>query len=114
MRVCSGSRDPFDIEQLLSRPLVDRQVKERFVSGVIAVLDEKRKRYLLSKLVKMGIQKGKAGRAIYSNQGRWRLSHTSVVEKAWNRQWFETKGLQTVSEEKRDHWMPLNIWFKIS
>ena len=62
----------------------------------------------------MGIKKEKGARAIYGNQGRWRLSHTVAVEQAWSLRWFKDRGLKTVSGEKRPHWLPLEVWFELS
>lgn len=75
---------------------------------------QKRKRYLLRKLIKLGAKPSRAKSTIYSNRGRWRLSHTRVVEKAWSRNWLERRGLETVSQEERPHWKPLDLWFKTS
>ena len=92
--------------------VIEAHIRRRLRARLIGA--QKRKRHLLKKLIRMGIARPKAGRTVYSNQGRWRLSHTSAVEGAWNRHWFEFKGLKTVSDQKRDHWMSPIIWFKIS
>ena len=91
---------------------IEAHIRRRLRSQLIGA--QKRKRYLLRKLIKMGSNKAQTVRTIYSNQGRWRLSHTAVIEKAWSRHWFEGRGLKIVSDEQRPHWQGLGVWFKTS
>ena len=52
-----------------------------------------------------------AKKAAYSHHGRWALSHTKAVEKAYPNRWFiEEMKLKIRSNEKHKHWFDLRKW----
>lgn len=68
---------------------------------------QKKRRYLLNKLVKRGVNRRTAAKAVFSNKGRWALSHTYAVERAYPNRWFIVEmGLKIRSDRDYAHWRP--------
>ena len=44
----------------------------------------------------------------YRNRGRWALSISPAVQRAYSNAWFAQMGFQPISEEQRQHWFELN------
>lgn len=66
---------------------------------------QKKRRYLVDKLVKRGVKRQTASKAVFSNKGRWALSHTVAVERAYPNRWFITEmGLKIRSDKGYAHW----------
>jgi len=76
--------------------------------------DQKRRRYLVRKLIKQGTRRHTAMKVVYSNDGIWRMSHSFAANSAWNIRWFKERGLATVSEQQRPHWQSLDLWIKLT
>jgi len=87
---------------------IRRRLRMRLIS------QQKRKRYLVNKLVKRGVSYSQAAGAVFSNKGRWALSKTRAVEKAYSNQWFENMGQKIRSKEIQPHWFPSNRWIKVT
>ena len=82
---------------------IEAHIRRRLRSRIIG--EQKRKRHLCRKLVKRGVSKSLAARTVYSNKGRWALSHTPAMERAYPNRWFiEQMGLKIRSGEKHPHW----------
>jgi len=82
---------------------IEAHIRRRLRSRIIG--EQKRKRHLCRKLVKRGVSKSLAARTVYSNKGRWALSHTPAIERAYPNRWFiEQMGLKIRSGEKHPHW----------
>ena len=75
--------------------------------------NQKRRRHLDNKLIKMGVRRVLAHKTVYSNDGVWKLSHTSATEQAWSKSWFTQMGLKTISQTSKAHWQPLKVWVKL-
>jgi len=86
---------------------IRRRLRARFVK------QQKRRRHLYRKLVKLGSGKKLVAKTVYSNKGTWNLSHTRAVEKAYSNEWFARKGLEIVSNRCLEHWLPVNKWVKL-
>ncbi len=66
---------------------------------------QKKRRYLVNKLVKRGVKRQTAAKTVFSNKGRWALSHTYAVERAYPNRWFITEmGLKIRSDKGYAHW----------
>jgi group II intron reverse transcriptase/maturase len=66
---------------------------------------QKRRRYLVNKLVKRGVTRRLAAKTVFSNKGRWTLLHTYAVERAYPNRWFITEmGLKIRSDRGYAHW----------
>lgn len=86
---------------------IRRRLRARFVK------QQKRRRNLYHKLIKLGVGKKLGAKTAYSNKGHWNLSHTRAVEKAFSNEWFEKTGLKIVSNLGLKHWLPVNKWVKL-
>lgn len=92
---------------------IEAHIRRRLRARIID--QQKRKRHLLDKIVGRGVNRYRAAQVIYSNKGRWALSHTRVVEEAFPNAWFRQKlGLKTMSDKKLPHWLPLKKWVRVT
>jgi RNA-directed DNA polymerase len=90
---------------------IEAHVRRRLRSRLVD--QQKRKRNLFKKLVKRNVPRYLVGKALFSNKGRWALSHTRAVEMAYPSRWFiEEMGLKIRSNEQRPHWFSLDQWIK--
>lgn len=77
------------------------------------VKQQKKRRYLFKKLVKLGTGKKLAAKTVYSNKGTWKLSHTRAVEKAYSNEWFSRLGQVIFSNLQLEYWFPVDKWVKL-
>ncbi len=76
---------------------------------------QKRRRHLFRKLIKRQVSKRSAGKTVYSNKGRWALSHTPAVERAYpNRFFIKEMGLKIRTHLTQPRWFPLRRWIKVT
>jgi len=88
---------------------IRRRLRSRFVG------QQKRKRHLVKKLIKRGVRRGYAARTVFSNKGRWVLSHTRALERAYPNRWFIGEmGLKIRSDEKHPQWFPTARWIRLT
>lgn len=88
---------------------VRRRLRSRFVD------QQKRRRHLYKKLVKRGVSKGHAAKTVFSNDGRWSLSHTFALSKAYPNRWFiQEKGQKIRSTESHLHWFDICQWVRVT
>lgn len=90
---------------------VEAHMRRRLRAQLIR--NQKRRRHLDNKLIKMGVRRVLAHKTVYSNDGVWKLSHTSATEQAWSKSWFTQMGLKTISQTSKAHWQPLKVWVKL-
>jgi len=98
----SLSQYPAQLEKIEAH--IRRRLRSRLVS------QQKRKRNLCQTLVKRGVSKKAAGKAVYSNKKRWALSKTKAVERAYPNKWFKGKGQVIRSDRKEAHWFEVSRW----
>lgn len=92
---------------------IEAHIRRRLRSRIVD--QHKRERYLVKKLIKRGVSKSLASRTVYSNKGRWVLSHTRAVEKAYPNPWFITKmNLKVRSDKCYAHWKPVGHGIKVT
>lgn len=87
---------------------IRRRLRARFIK------QQKRRRNLYHKLIKQGVGKKMAAETIYTNKGTWNLSNTRAVGKAFSNEWFVKRGLKIVSNLGLKHWMPIEMWVKLT
>lgn len=87
---------------------IRRRLRSRFIG------QHKRRKHLADKLISLGVKRNLVYKHVYSNKGRWALSHTSAVEKAWTKEWFGKQGLKTFSESNLAHWLGIRQWVKLT
>jgi group II intron reverse transcriptase/maturase len=86
---------------------IEAHIRRRLRSRLVD--QHKRKRHLFKKLLKRNVTRRTAARTVFSNKGRWALSHTSAMERAYPNRWFiEQMGLRIRSNESHSHWKPVN------
>jgi len=92
---------------------IEAHIRRRLRSRIVG--QQKRKRHLYKKLIKRGVRRYRAAKTVFSNNGRWVLSHTPAVERAYPNRWFiEEMGLKIRSEEKHPHWFPTALWIRLT
>jgi len=78
---------------------IRRRLRARFVS------QQKRRKHLLNKLVKLGVKKKTAIKSSYNNDGIWARSASPGVHRAFPNSYFiDRLGLKVVSDTKLPHW----------
>lgn len=88
---------------------IRRRLRARLVS------QQKRRRYLVNKLIKRGANKNRVYNTVYSNRKRWALSKTCVASQAYPNKWFEeTLGFKVRSDDQLPHWFEVNKWIKLA
>jgi hypothetical protein len=61
------------------------------------------------------LHRRQAARAVYSNKGRWALSNTRAVTKAYPNGWFiGVMGQAIRSNEQRAHWFDVDRWIRLA
>ena len=92
---------------------IEAHIRRRLRSRLIG--QQKRRRHLFAKLVKRKVHRRLAAQTVFSNKGRWALSHTLAVERAYpNRFYINEVGLKIRSDEKHPHWFGLKRWIKVT
>ena len=92
---------------------IEAHVRRRLRSRIVS--QKKKRRYLLRDLVKRGVSKRMAGNAIYGNRGKWYISHTRAMEKAYTNKWFKEFLGQTIRSDKElKHWFDVDKWIKLT
>jgi RNA-directed DNA polymerase len=89
---------------------IEAHIRRRLRARIVD--QHKKRRNLYAKLVRNGIPK-RTAKVVYTNKGRWVLSHTYAVEKAFSNEWFrKVIGQKIRSNEKHSHWFDLSKWVK--
>jgi hypothetical protein len=84
---------------------VRRRLRARLVS------QQKRRKHLYRTLVKRGTPGKQAAKAVFSNRGRWALSNTSALTRAYPNHWFIHEKKQAIrSDRKLGHWFDVSQW----
>lgn len=91
---------------------IEAHVRRRLRARI--VVQQKRPRHLVKKLIKMGVEKGLARRTAYSRKGPWATSHMRGLEYAFPNEWFKRKGQRIFSNEDLPHWFELKVWIKLT
>lgn len=92
---------------------IEAHIRRRLRSRLVG--QQKKKRHLFKKLIKRGVRRGHAAKTVFSNKGRWALSHTFAVERAYPNCWFIKEMRQKIrSDEKHPHWFSPGQWIRLS
>ena len=65
---------------------IEAHIRRRLRARIVR--QQKRKRHLYHKLIKLGVNKRMAKKTAYSNCKTWVLSHTRALEQAYSVEWF--------------------------
>ena len=91
---------------------IEAHIRRRLRSRIVD--QQKQKRYLCRHLIKRGISRRKVEKAVYSNDKRWVLSKSRVVEEAYPNVWFQKKGQKIRSDQKLAHWFEVSRWIRLA
>lgn len=86
-----------------------RRLRSRFVG------EQKRRRHLFNKLLKRNVSKGQAAKTVFSSKGRWALSATFALHRAYPNKWFiDHLGQKVRSAETHPHWFSIKQWVRVT
>jgi len=88
---------------------IRRRLRARLVD------QQKSRKHLFRKLVARGVPGVQAARTVYSHRGRWVLSNTQAVNKAYPNRWFMEDMEQAIrSDRKLSHWFDVSQWIRLA
>jgi RNA-directed DNA polymerase len=92
---------------------IEAHIRRRLRARIIG--QQKHKRHLYHKLVKLGVNKRLAMKTVYSNCKTWALSHTRALEQAYSIDWFTDRmGQKIFSNLNLPGWLGINEWVKLT
>lgn len=92
---------------------IEAHIRRRLRSRIID--QQKSRRNLFRKLVRRGIPRGQAAKAVFSNHKRWKLSNTFAVNRAYPVGWFiGEKGQAIRSDKELPHWFEIHHWISLA
>jgi group II intron reverse transcriptase/maturase len=92
---------------------IEAHLRRRLRSRLID--QQKSKRNLYRKLIKRGASPGQAANAVFSNRGRWALSRTFALSKAYPVRWFVKEQGQVIRSDKQlAHWFEVSQWIRLT
>lgn len=90
---------------------IEAHLRRRLRSRIVS--QQKRKSHLFDHLVKRGISRKQAASTVYTNRGRWSLSNSFALTKAYPNRWFiQTMGQKVRSDQQLPNWFSLRTWIK--
>ena len=88
---------------------IEAHIRRRLRSRLVS--QQKRKRHLYRKLVKQGVPRKQASKAVFSNNKRWALSNARALTRAYPVSWFiNLKGQAIRSDRPMAHWFDVSQW----
>ncbi len=92
---------------------IEAHIRRRLRSRLVD--QQKSRRNLYRKLVKRGVPRRQAAKAVFSNHKRWKLSNTFAVNKAYPVGWFIGEMGQAIrSDRQLSHWFELHHWIQLA
>jgi RNA-directed DNA polymerase len=92
---------------------IEAHIRRRLRSRLVD--QQKSRRNLFNKLVKRGVPRRQAAGAAFSHQGRWALSNTRAVTKAYPNGWFIGEMGQVIRSDKQlPHWFDVDRWIRLT
>ena len=91
---------------------VEAHIRRRLRSRLIG--QKKRRKHLAVNLIGMGVPRKTVYKHVYSNKGRWALSKSPPIHRAWSNDWFSGQGLKILSDMKLEHWFGVDKWIKLT
>lgn len=91
---------------------IEAHVRRRLRARIVR--QWKRPRTVQKRLIARGVDPKVAARNAYSNNGPWKLSH-STMSHAYNVEWFKgNTGQYIASDRKLSHWFTVKKWIKLT
>ncbi len=92
---------------------IEAHVRRRLRSRLVD--QQKSQRNLTRKLIARGVPRRQAATTVYSHRGRWALSNTLAVTKAYPNDWFTAVMGQAIrSDRKLRHWFDVARWIRLT
>jgi group II intron reverse transcriptase/maturase len=92
---------------------IEAHIRRRLRSRLVD--QQKSRRNLFRKLVKRGVPRRQAAKAVFSHKGRWALSHTFAVTRAYPVGWFIGDMGQAIrSDRQLPHWFDVDRWIRLA
>jgi RNA-directed DNA polymerase len=92
---------------------IEAHIRRRLRSRLVS--QQKRKQHLYRNLVKRGVPRKQASKAVFSNNKRWVLSNARAVTRAYPNSWFiNLKGQAIRSDRKLAHWFDVSQWIRLA
>ena len=91
---------------------IEAHIRRRFRARIVG--QQKKKRNLLSLLLKKGTKKKAANKTVYSNRRAWSLSHTKALDRAFPIEWFVKQGQKIMSNMSMEHWYEIEKWVRLT
>jgi group II intron reverse transcriptase/maturase len=92
---------------------IEAHIRRRLRSRLVD--QQKSKRNLFNKLIKRGVSRRSAAKAVFSNNKRWVLSNTFVVTRAYPNRWFINEMGQVIRSDKQlAHWFDIRQWIRLA
>jgi len=92
---------------------IEAHIRRRLRSRLVS--QQKRKQHLYRNLVKRGVPRKQASKAVFSNNQRWVLSNARAVTRAYPNSWFiNLKGQEIRSNRKLAHWFEVSQWIRLA
>ena len=92
---------------------IEGHIRRRLRARIVD--QQKRRRHLYKKLIKRGVSRSHAAKTAQSNRGRWALSWTKALHKAYPNRWFtDVLGQKVRSDAMLKHWFGVRRWIRIT
>jgi RNA-directed DNA polymerase len=92
---------------------IEGHIRRRLRARIVD--QQKRRRYLYRKLVKRGVPRDQAVKTAQSNRGRWALSWTEALHRAYPNRWFtDVLGQRLRSDAMLKHWFGIRRWIRVT
>jgi len=92
---------------------IEGHIRRRLRARIVD--QQKRRRHLYKKLIKCGVPQDQAAKTAQSNNGRWALSWTEALHKAYPNRWFtNVLGQKLRSNAMLKHWFGIRRWIRVA
>jgi len=92
---------------------IEGHIRRRLRARIVD--QQKRRRHLYKKLIKRGVPQDQAAKTAKSNRGRWALSWTEALHRAYPNRWFtDVLGQRLRSNARLKHWFGIHRWIPVA
>lgn len=92
---------------------IEGHIRRRLRARIVD--QQKRRRHLYKKLIKRGVPQDQAAKTAQSNRGRWALSWTEALHRAYPNRWFtDVLGQRLRSNARLKHWFGIHRWTRVT
>lgn len=92
---------------------IEGHIRRRLRARIVD--QQKRRRHLYKKLIKRGVPQEQAAKTAQSNRGRWALSWTEALHRAYPNRWFtDVLGQRLRSNARLKHWFGIHRWIPVA